>query len=212
MTLAFDQSFMAFYLCGACSIPKTLLQGADQESRYNWTMPLVCCRRIIYLCIAYLPPVFWFTVTCKGTFLYHSQGIQAELIGQLKYQVVEVKISSTQQMDLAIWLLLAYDLPLCNVCCYIGAHSLQTNKQKRGKQLFCHILQLTWGSWLLSTDCRRRWQRGFLRTNCECGQSISWNFPFQQFLYCKSPVRTLLFSCLMGEEKKQTNPKVEMAN
>lgn len=105
MIVAFDQSFMVFYLSGTYPVPKTVVQGADQERKYNWMMRLVCCRGILYLCIAYLPPVFWFTVTCKGTFLYHSQGIQVELIEQLNYQVMEVKISSTH---LAIWFLLVW--------------------------------------------------------------------------------------------------------
>lgn len=30
-------------------------------------------------------------MTCKGTFVFHSQGIQAELIEQLNYQVMEMK-------------------------------------------------------------------------------------------------------------------------
>lgn len=58
MILAFVQSFIVFYLSGACSVPKTLVQAADQQRKYSWTMHLVCCRGIIYLCIAYLPPVF----------------------------------------------------------------------------------------------------------------------------------------------------------
>lgn len=37
-----------------------------------------------------------------GTFLYHSHSIQEELIKQLCYQVMGVKISSTQRMDLAV--------------------------------------------------------------------------------------------------------------
>lgn len=58
MILAFHQSFTVFYLSGACSVPKTLVQGAHQERKYSWTMQLVCCRGIIYLRIAYLLPVF----------------------------------------------------------------------------------------------------------------------------------------------------------
>lgn len=65
-------------------------------------MHLVCCREIVYLCVVYLPSIFRFTMTCKGTFLYHSQGIQVELIEQLYYQAIEVKILSTHLIDEAI--------------------------------------------------------------------------------------------------------------
>lgn len=91
---AYDTGFTRVVWSFICLVPVLSLkheeQGAEQERKYNWMMHLVCCRGIIYLCIAYLPPV-WFTMTCKGTFLFHSQGIQAELIEQLNYQVMEIK-------------------------------------------------------------------------------------------------------------------------
>lgn len=87
----FTRVLWSFIWCLFCP-QKNEEQGAEQERKYNWMMHLVCYRGIIYLCIACLPPV-WFTMTCKGTFLFHSQGTQAELIEQLNYQVMEIKKS-----------------------------------------------------------------------------------------------------------------------
>lgn len=91
-----DTGFTRVLWSFICLVPVSSLkheeQGAKQERKYNWMVLFVCCRGIIYLCIAYLPPI-WFTMTCKGTFVFHSQGIQAELIEQLNYPVMEIKKS-----------------------------------------------------------------------------------------------------------------------
>lgn len=90
----YDSGFTRVLWYFICLVPVLSLkhkeQAAEQEKKYNLMLHLVCCRGIIYLCIAYLPPI-WFAMTCKGTFVFHSQGIQAELIEQLNYQVMEIK-------------------------------------------------------------------------------------------------------------------------